>query len=99
MKSKHLEIYADGAGIMVGSTVSKLNFYSVVDISEDNDEKQIEELKVQIAIPTITLLKVCAKFLKQIKTDEQEIISIIDSNKEEIIKTLASLSLQDSDGE
>ncbi|WP_255512639.1 hypothetical protein [Sphaerospermopsis sp. LEGE 08334] len=40
MKSKHLEIYADGAGIMVGSTISKLNFYSVVDISEDNDEKK-----------------------------------------------------------
>ncbi|GCL36001.1 MAG: hypothetical protein ACKO9I_01765 [Sphaerospermopsis kisseleviana] len=99
MKSKHLEIYADGAGIMVGSTVSKLNFYSVVDISEDNNEKQIEELKVQIAIPTVTLLKVCARFLQQVKTDELEIISVIDSHKEEIIKTLASLTLQESDGE
>jgi hypothetical protein len=100
MKSKHLEIYADGAGIMVGSTISKLNFYSVVDISEDNDEKKIEEeLKVQIAIPTITLLKVCARFLKQVKTDELEIISVIDSHKEEILKTLADLGLQESDGE
>lgn len=58
-----------------------------------------EELKVQIAIPTITLLKVCARFLKQVKTDELEIISVIDSHKEEILKTLADLGLQESDGE
>ena len=62
-------------------------------------QKTEEELKVQIAIPTLTLLKLCARFLTQVKTDEKGIINTIDSHKEEIIKTLANLTLKESDGE
>ena len=43
MKADNLEIYADGAGLMVGPTISKLSFYSVVDISENNGQKETEE--------------------------------------------------------
>jgi hypothetical protein len=100
MKADNLEIYADGAGLMVGPTISKLSFYSVVDISENNGEKETEkELKVQIAIPTFTLLKLCAGFLTQVKTDEKGIVDTIDSHKEEIIKTLANVTLKESEEE
>ncbi|MBE9250547.1 hypothetical protein IQ226_15630 [Dolichospermum sp. LEGE 00240] len=100
MKADNLEIYADGAGLMVRPTISKLSFYSVVDISENHGQKETEEeLKVQIVIPTLTLLKLCARFLTQVKTDEKGIINTIDSHKEEIIKTLANLTLKESDGE
>ncbi|WP_414526446.1 hypothetical protein [Nodularia chucula] len=97
MKLDQTEIYADGAEIMFSHNLTKLKFYSVVDVSENNGEIQTEEeLKVQIAIPTLSLLRLCAGFLHQIKTDEKEVIAMIDSNKEEIIKTLEKFTLNNS---
>ncbi len=96
MKSDILEIYADGAELLLGSSLSKLNFYSVVDVNESDGIKQTDKkLKVQIAIPTISLLGLCAKVLTNTKSDEKEIIDMIDNDKKEFIKILGKLSIVD----
>lgn len=100
MKSDVLEIYADGAGVMLDPTISKLNFYSIVDSSDNNPENQLqEETKVQIAIPTITFLKLCASFLTQVKNNKQGILKTIDHHKEEMIDILENIDLDYSDEE
>jgi hypothetical protein len=101
MSSDTPEIYADGADLMFGTYISKLNFYSVV-ATEKNDDQKGElstELKVQIAIPTSSILKLCTSILKQFKADEKEIIAMIDNEKEEFINILQELTINISDEE
>ncbi len=88
------EIYVDGAEIIFGMPISKLQFHSTEGV-EKHDDTLIEkrEVKTRIVIPTNVLLELTLTILNGMKENEQRLSENIDAYKEQLTKILSKINL------
>ncbi|MEN8214976.1 MAG: hypothetical protein ABFS56_01070 [Pseudomonadota bacterium] len=91
--SELTELYIDGVGqIMLGTTISKVSFYSVSGFKSE-DDKQIEQrdVKHRIILPTKALLDFCLNTLMKLKGSAHQLEAGLDNDKNQIYHILGQL--------
>ncbi len=90
------EIYVDGAEIMFGMPISKLQFHSIEGF-EKQDDVSVEkrELKTRIVIPTHVLLELTLSILAGMKENEQNLSENIDLYKKQLIKNISLINVNE----
>ncbi len=87
------EIYVDGAEIILGMPISKLQFHSTEGIEKQDDmlvEKR--EVKARIVIPTNVLLELTLNILIGMKENQQHLSDNIEAYKEQLIKNISKIN-------
>ncbi len=90
------EYYADSLGVMLSPVVSKINVISVAKHPES--EEPVKTLKAQIVVPTISLLRIFAKVLKDAK-QSGNIIDGLDDYKANLLEVLQEINITEEKGE
>lgn len=94
------EIYVDGAEIMFGIPVSKIQFHSTVGLEEeDGILTEQREIKTRVVIPTHVLLKLSLNILANIKENGQGFSDNIENYKKQFIDITEKISFNEDKDE
>lgn len=88
-----MELYIDGVGqLMLGTTVSKLSFYSVGGFHNENGEDiEQREVKLRVTMPTRKLLESCIKILASFQETASTLEANLEEEKQQLSQFLTSL--------
>jgi hypothetical protein len=84
------EYYADSLGVMLSPVVSKITVISLTQHPESDEP--VKTLKAQIVVPTVSLLSIFAKVLKDAK-QSGEIIEGLENHKNRLLDVLKEINI------
>ncbi|MDD2817113.1 MAG: hypothetical protein PHP00_15510 [Thiotrichaceae bacterium] len=84
------EYYGDSLGVMLSPVVSKITVISLTQHPESGES--VKTLKAQIVVPTVSLLGIFAKVLKDVK-QSGDIIGGLEDHKNMLLDVLKEITI------
>ena len=96
-----VDVYVDGSsGLLLGSTVAKLRFHTVVDATPSDTGEGITEtrhLKVTLNIPLPQFVEFVVSSAKSLSEHRDMILKVVDEQRENLNKNLPRIAIDGSD--